>query len=242
MVILCHNRGEAHRMARQIEQFLKGIGFRIHTPKVRPLEAGLNFLGYMTYPERGMFWRTSDKKAWLKRRKHITNPKRLAEIDGSAWGFISHGNKHCKRLYKKMNGVSFAQLGLKRSEQTDPEGRRIIDAQQINMQAVLNRSVIVKDIVPNITTAHGDGRMALLIEVFGQDQKLIVNAQPIKAHMEQMIALGVTMHETAFIDKGGRRYDVDLDRTRIIEIDDRPIGTDSEGHAIYLDTKETVKL
>ena len=147
MVILCHNKGEAHRMEREITAFIESLGFRVHTPKVRPLIAGLNFLGYITYPKSGMFWRTSNKKAWLKRRKHITNKIRLTEIDCSAWGFVSHGNKHCKRLYKKMNGISFEQLGLTRPYQTDVDGKRIIDAQQISMQAVLGRSVIVKDIL-----------------------------------------------------------------------------------------------
>ena len=84
--------------------------------------------------------------------------------------------------------------------------------------------------------------MALLIEVFGQDQKLIVNAQPIKAHMEQMINLGVTLHETVFIDKGGRKYDVDLSRTNILEVNHRAIGIDCDGNAIFIDNNEKVKF
>lgn len=84
--------------------------------------------------------------------------------------------------------------------------------------------------------------MALLIEVFGQDQKLIVNAQSIKAHMEQMMDLGVTLHETAFMDKGGRRYDVDLSRTNILEVNHRAIGTDGDGNAVFLDNNEKVQF
>lgn len=241
-VILCHNKGEAHRMIREITAKVKELGFRLHTPKLRPLTAGLDFMGFVTYPKKGMFWRTTDKKAWLKRRKGVTNQRRLREIDGSAWGYISHGNKHCKQIYKKMGGISFAALGIDKPEQTDRHGKRIIDAQQISMQAVLDRPVIVKDIVPNISTSHGDGRMALLIEFYGNDQKLIVNAQPIKAQMEQMMALGVTKHETVFVDRGGKRYDVDLTRSAILEVNHRAVGADAEGNAIFLDTKERLLL
>lgn len=241
-VILCRNKGEAHRMIREITAKVESLSFRLHTPKLRPLEAGLDFMGYVTYPGRGMFWRTSDKKAWLRRRKHVTNTRRLREIDGSAWGYVTHGNKHCKRLYKKMNGISFQRMGIKPVQQTDKNGNRIINAQLISMPAVLDRVVTVKDIVPNITTAHGPGRMALLIELYGQEQKLIVNSVPIKAHMEQMQKLGVTMHNTAFVDRGGRHYDIDLERTSILEINHREIGEDAEGNAIYLDNNEPVNL
>lgn len=241
-VILCRNKGEAHRMIREITAFIETLGFKLHTPKLRRLTDGIDFMGYVTYPEKGMFWRTSDKKAWLKRRKGVTNKRRLREIDGSAWGYVTHGNKHCKRLYKKMGGISFTSLGLKRIEQTDREGRRIIDAPQIGMSAVLNRPVIVKDIVPNIKTAHGDGRMALLIEVYGNDHKLIVNSQPIKSYMEEMMRLGVTRQEVWFEDRGSRRYDINTDRVNILAINGRAIGQDGSGNAIFLDTKELVKL
>lgn len=141
-----------------------------------------------------------------------------------------------------MGGISFAALGIDKPEQTDRHGKRIIDAQQISMQAVLDRPVIVKDIVPNISTSHGDGRMALLIEFYGNDQKLIVNAQPIKAQMEQMMSLGVTKHETVFVDRGGKRYDVDLTRSAILEVNHRAVGADADGNAIFLDTKERLLL
>lgn len=241
-VILCHNKGEAHRMIGKISEKVDELGFRLHEPKLRPLTAGLDFMGYVTYPGRGMYWRTSDKKAWLKRRKGVTNPRRMREIDGSAWGYISHGNQHCKKLYKKMKGISFARMGIRPTQQTDKNGNRIINAQLISMPAVLDRVVTIKDIVPNITTSHGAGRMALLIELYGQEQKLIVNAAPIKAHMEQMLNLGVTMHTTVFVDRGGRRYDIDLDRTSILEVNHREVETDDEGNAIYIDTREKVIL
>lgn len=241
-VILCRNKGEAHRLIRAVTAKVEDMGFRLHEPKLRPLTAGLDYMGYVTYPGKGMFWRTSDKKAWLRRRKGVTNIRRRREIDGSAWGFISHGNKHCKRLYRKMGGISFASLGLQRIPQTDHEGRRIIDAQQISMQAVLDRPVIIKDVVRNISTAHGNGRMALLIEFYGNDQKLIVNAQPIKAYLEQMLSLGVTMHETVFIDRGGRRYDVDLNRSNILEVNHRAVGADVNGNPIFLDNNEPLNL
>lgn len=241
-VILCRNKGEAHRLIDAITQKVSSLGFRLHEPKLRPLTAGLDFMGYVTYPGKGMFWRTSDKKAWLRRRKGLTNPRRLREVDGSAWGYLSHGNHHCKQLYKIMQGISFKQMGLARTQEFDKSGNRIINAPQVSMLAVLDRPVVIKDVVSGIKTTHGDGRMALLIELYGQDQKLIVNSQPIKSHIDQMLRLGVTMHSTVFVDRGGRHYDVDLDRTVLLEVNHRSVTTDPSGHPVFEDTHEPVVL
>lgn len=240
-VCLCRNKGEAHRLVRDITKFVEGLGFRLHEPKIRPLTEGIDFLGYVCYPVKGMFWRTSDKKAWLRRRAGVTNPRRLREIDGSAWGYVSHGNRHCKMLYKKMGGVSFHSMGLQRPSQHDGNGRRIIDAQMINMQSVLGRPVIIKDIVDGVSTSHGDNRMAVLIEFFGQEAKLIINAQPVKAHLKMMMDKGITRHKTVFIDRGGKHYDVDLGQTEVLEVNGRAI-EERNGAIVFSDNGEVVQL
>ena len=240
-VCLCRNKGEAHRIVREVTRFVESIGFRLHEPKIRPLTEGIDFLGYVCYPKKGMFWRTSDKKAWLRRRSKVTNPRRLREIDGSAWGYVSHGNRHCKNLYRKMGGVSFHGMGLARAAQQDARGNRIIDAQMINMQSVLGRPVIVKDIVDGVSTSHGDNRMAVLVEFFGQEAKLIINSQPIKAHLKMMMDKHITRHQTVFVDRGGKHYDVDLSRTEILEVDGRAI-EERDGKVVFSDNGEEVKL
>ena len=140
-----------------------------------------------------------------------------------------------------MVGVSFHSMGLQRPSQHDGNGRRIIDAQMINMQSVLGRPVIIKDIVDGVSTSHGDNRMAVLIEYFGQEAKLIINAQPVKAHLQMMMDKGITRHKTVFIDRGGKHYDVDLGQTEVLEVNGRAI-EERNGAIVFSDNGEVVQL
>ncbi|MCF0201796.1 MAG: hypothetical protein HUK08_00390 [Bacteroidaceae bacterium] len=70
--------------------------------------------------------------------------------------------------------------------------------------------------------------------------KLIVNAIGIKSFCDDMIRHNVTRFKTVFIDKGGRKYDIDIASTSIMEINDREVTEDSQGIMIYTDNKEKV--
>lgn len=240
-VILCRNKGEAHRFIALITEKVNAIGFKLHEPKLRHLTDGLDFMGYVTYPGKGMFWRKSDKVAWLRRRKKVTNPRRLREIDASAWGFISHGNKHCKKLYKKMGGIPFEKFGIK-SVNTDKNGNRIIGAPQINIAALVNREIIVKDVVRHVITKHGEDRVALLVDLMGNDYKVITNSFRIKRILDAMEQLDVTKFSTVIIDAGNRFYEFETLKTSILEINNRPIELSPSGETIFADTKEVINL
>lgn len=240
MVLLCRNKGEAHRFAREIESFLSDIGLEIHPPKIDHVKNGIDFLGYVTYPYRGMFWRKRNKVAWLKRRAKIKNKKRLKEIDASAWGYLCHGNKHCKQLYKNMNGVDFKSVGYKRPTQVDKNGKRIINAQTITMSMILNQEINVIDVVPDVETKHGNGRVLLLVNIYDKTSKVFLNA-PIKNMFVDLWDKGVTKVHTKFIDLGSKHYDIDEDCTNILEIDGRKI-ISVNGSAVYEDTNEQVVL
>ena len=89
-------------------------------------------------------------------------------------------------------------------------------------------------------TGHGDGRMALEIELMGGVYKLIVNAANIKQLCEDMKRNHVSRFATVFVDKGGRRYDVNLDQTEILAVGGRDIEADADGNPVFADNKEKV--
>ena len=83
--------------------------------------------------------------------------------------------------------------------------------------------------------------MAVLIEYFGQEAKLIINAQPVKAHLKMMLDKHITKHRTVFIDRGGKHYDVDIAQTEILEVDGRAI-EERNGVIVYSDNGQVVQL
>lgn len=237
-VMLCRSRAEAKVFAKRSEAFLKTLSFDIHEPRIDKVVNGIDFLGYKTYPYKGMFWRTSNKKAWLARRSGVTNPRRRKEIDAAAWGYIRHGNRHCRRLYEKMSGISFVKLGITKAEMKDRHGRRIIDANILSMPVVVGKPVTVLDVVDGVETRHGSGRVALLVDFCGMQGKLIVNA-PFKTPLVELWSKGVTKIQTVFIDRGGKHYDMDMERTELLEVNERSVMLSGNSLA-YEDTGELV--
>ena len=110
------------------------------------------------------------------------------------------------------------------------------------MTMICGKPVIVLDVVKGITTSHGSGRYALKILFMGDEYKFIANASAIKTFCDDMEKNHVTKFKTVFYDRGGMKYDVDFDKTEILEIDGREIEESAEGKIIFSDTKEEVKI
>lgn len=242
-VIFGKTKGEVKRNMKRIEAFIQGLGFQLHPPKIKPLQEGLDMLGFVYYDKKHlMYWRKADKVRYAKHRARLTNPKRIRELDCSAWGMLKWGNSNAKRYHKKMTGIDFAKTGIKLKERTDKNGVPFIEGTPIGMQMVLGRKIIVKRWVRGIHTAHGDGRDSLLIELLGKEYKLIVNAAPIKDFIGDMERNHVTKFKTVFIEKSPKHYDLDLAQTIILEVEGRAVETTTDGRIIYTDTQEEVKF
>lgn len=239
-VIFGSTKGEVKRNARKIKSFVEALGFRLHPVKIAPLSEGLDMLGWVYYDKNHlMYWRKADKKRYLRHRARVTNKKRIRELDNSAWGMIKWGNGNCKKLLKKVSGIDFEKLHIKRTERKDKNGNVYIEAKSITAGVVMGQVITVKQIVHNITTSKGSGRMAWRIDFNGREFKLIVNAAPIKDKIADLEKYHVTKFETVMIDHGANRYDLDLSQTKVIEIDNRTI-TESEGAILFADTGEKV--
>lgn len=239
-VIFGATKGEVKRNARKMKRFVEALGFSLHPIKIAPLSEGLDMLGWVYYDKAHlMYWRKADKRRYLKKRAKLTNKKRIRELDNSAWGMIKWGNSNCKKLLKKMSGIDFEKMHIKRTERKDKNGNVYIEAKSITAGIVMGQTITVKQIVHNITTSKGPGRMAWRIDFNGREFKLIVNAAPIKDKISDLERYHVTKFETVMVDHGGNHYDLDLGQTKVIEIDNRVI-TESNGVILYADSGEKV--
>jgi hypothetical protein len=241
-VIFGKTKGEVKIEMKRMEKFLNDLGFRCHPPKIHRMSEGLDFLGYVFYPNGDMYWRKSDKVMYLKRRSKVSNKRRLRELDAAAWGMLKWGNKNCKKLYEKVTGISFNKTGIKKGERIDENGKKIIDVPLITTPVIIGKEIEVVEWVKGIKTTHGVGRYVLHIVFYGSHHKWITNAAPIKTFIDEMDKQVVTRFMTVVIDKGNMHYDFDYDRTYILSVNGRDIEENEEGIAVYSDTKEEVKF
>ena len=108
--------------------------------------------------------------------------------------------------------------------------------------------VEVRRVVKDVKTSHGENRYAVEIFFMGDTWKLIINSCNIKTFLNDMERQHITRIKTAFIDTGGKHYDVDMNRTEILEVNNRAIEVELDstgvetGRIVYSDTKEIVNL
>lgn len=243
-------KGEVKRKMKRAKAYLERIGFQLHEPKIKRMSEGLDMMGFVFYGvSNDMWWRKNDKVRWLKRRSKVSNPKRLKELDDAAWGMITWGNTHCKRLWcmktgRAINKKGMAKLsscGIKRTERVDANGTPFFEAPRIGMSLLLGKPVEVDKWIPNIKTSQGDGRYAVRVIFMGETYKLIVNASEIKTFLADLTKNKVTRFKTVFVDRGSMHYGIDEDRTDILEIDSRKV-TEHDGKVVFDDTKEIVSF
>lgn len=246
------SKWEVKRKGKRIEKFVRDHGFELHEPRVFEISAGMDMLGYVYHgTKKDMSWRKSNKRRWLKRRARVSNPKRLLEYDAAAWGMLKWGNGECKRLFEQKTGrkiiyrknmaVSFKSSGIKVEERRDANGLRFIEYPPISMDTLKDKTVLVKDFVKGIKTEYGGGRYALHVVFYGDDYKLIANSCDIKQFVDILERNHVTLCETVFTDLGGKKFSVNYDRTRILEVSGRTV-TESNGCVVFEDSGETVTL
>lgn len=246
-------KGEVKRNMKRAAKYLQQLGFKLHEPKIHRVSEGVDMMGFVFYGVRNdMWWRKSDKKRYLKHRSHVTNTRRLRELDDAAWGMIKWGNTHCKRLWcmttkrqikkkKDRMGIKYGNSGIKRTERVDANGNPFFEAPKIGMPMLLNKPVESDKWVANIKTSQGDGRYAVRVLFMGDTYKLIVNAVEIKNFLQDMTRNNVTRFKTVFIDRGSMHYGIDEQQTEILEVQGRRI-TEKDGKAVFADTGEAVSF
>jgi len=89
---------------------------------------------------------------------------------------------------------------------------------------------------------HLSGRGIVYIPEPDQRYKMIVNSMPIKQKLSHWWDNGITSIDTVFVDRGGKHYDIDIDKTSVISINNREICLDEKGNAIYKDNNEQVNI
>ena len=218
--------------------------------------SGQDMLGYVYYGDGRMWWRESNKKKWLRRRKGVKNPKRRRDIDAAAWAMLKWCGWHGKELFEKVTGrrvavkdgkyrldmsIMLKDSGIRINERTDSEGRPFIDRPKIGMGMVIGKSVTVTRWIKGIRTSQGEGRYGLEVLFMGSYYKLIVNSVDIKHLVDEMERAGVTRFTTVFYDKGGLKYSYREDDTAIDEMHGKAV-EERDGKMVYASTGEEVEL
>ena len=122
---------------------------------VRPLDVGLDFLGYVHYGTHSLLRKRIKQKAARKLAK-VKSRKRRQEIIGSFKGMACHAD--CKHLYYKLTHQKmkkFSEMGV---TYTPADGKKRFPGKTLRLGAICNKVIEVHDYETGVNTSQGEDR------------------------------------------------------------------------------------
>ena len=122
---------------------------------VRPLDDGLDFLGYVHYGTHSLLRKRIKQKAARKLAK-VKSRKRRQEIIGSFKGMACHAD--CKHLFYKLTNQKmkkFSEMGV---SYTPADGKKRFPGKTMRLGAIVNKTIEVHDYETGINTSQGEDR------------------------------------------------------------------------------------
>ena len=122
---------------------------------VRPLDVGLDFLGYVHYGTHSLLRKRIKQKAARKLAK-VKSRKRRQEIIGSFKGMACHAD--CKHLFYKLTNQKmkkFSEMGV---SYTPADGKKRFPGKTMRLGAIVNKTIEVHDFETGINTSQGEDR------------------------------------------------------------------------------------
>ncbi len=122
---------------------------------VRPLDVGLDFLGYVHYGTHSLLRKRIKQKAARKLAK-VKSRKRRQEIIGSFKGMACHAD--CKHLFYKLTNQKmkkFSEMGV---SYTPADGKKRFPGKTMRLGAIVNKTIEVHDYETGINTSQDEDR------------------------------------------------------------------------------------
>lgn len=143
----------------------------------------IDFVGYKFYPDHTLI-RTRTKTQFKCKCRHIKSEPERSQMLASYNGWLSHCNG--LHLWQTTTGMKqFSELGIQRTD-TMHNGERYFEVPTVSASFLVNRQIIVKDFIEQVTTRNGNGRMCILVEENGTDKKFLTNNPRLKDIMLQV--------------------------------------------------------
>lgn len=132
------------------------LGLKVkHSEAVRPIEVGLDHLGYIQYEDFSLIRKRTKQKAARKLAK-VKSRKRRQEIIGSFKGMACHAD--CKHLFYILTGKhmkKFSEMGV---TYTPEDGKKRFPGKVVRLSSLQNKEIEIHDYEKDVTTSQGDGR------------------------------------------------------------------------------------
>lgn len=208
-VVLASSKKQLWEIRQIIHELVESIGLKVKgNERIFPITEGIDFLGYVIYPNHVLLRKRIKKNAARKLAK-VRSRKRRRILIASLYGVAKHAD--CSNMFIKLTGKqmkSFKDLNV--SYQPE-DGKKRFPGQVVSIRELVNLPIIVKDFETGIKTEQGEDRCIVSIEQGGEMKKFFTNSVEMKNILAQIRQMpdGLpfeTVIKTESFGKGRTKY------------------------------------
>ena len=183
-VVLGNAKSELWKIRDVVHGQLEQIDLKVKAnERVFPVDEGIDFLGYVIYPDHVRL-RKRIKQKFARKMHEVKSRKRRCVLIASFYGMAKHAN--CIMLFNKLTGKemkSFKDLNVAYKPE---DGKKRFAGEVVSIRELVNLPIVVKDFETGVKTSQGEDRCVVAIEVDGKLKKFFTNSEEMKNILQQV--------------------------------------------------------
>ena len=183
-VVLGNAKSELWKIRDVVHEQLEQIDLKVKAnERVFPVDEGIDFLGYVIYPDHVRL-RKRIKQKFARKMHEVKSRKRRRVLIASFYGMAKHAN--CIMLFNKLTGKemkSFKDLNVAYKPE---DGKKRFAGAVVSIRELVNLPIVVKDFETGVKTSQGEDRCVVAIEVNGEQKKFFNNSEEMKNILQQV--------------------------------------------------------
>ena len=183
-VVLGNAKSELWKIRDVVHEQLEQIDLKVKAnERVFPVDEGIDFLGYVIYPDHVRL-RKRIKQKFARKMHEVKSRKRRRVLIASFYGMAKHAN--CIMLFNKLTGKemkSFKDLNVAYKPE---DGKKRFAGAVVSIRELVNLPIVVKDFETGVKTSQGEDRCVVAIEVNGEQKKFFTNSEEMKNILQQV--------------------------------------------------------
>ena len=183
-VVLGKSKAELWEIRDAVHEQLEQIDLKVKAnERVFPVDEGIDFLGYVIYPDHVLL-RKRIKQKFARKMHEVKSKKRRRVLIASFYGMAKHAD--CIMLFNKLTGKemkSFKDLNVAYKPE---DGKKQFAGAVVSIRELVNLPIVVKDFEVGVKTSQGEDRCVVSIEQNGEPKKFFTNSEEMKNILQQV--------------------------------------------------------
>ncbi len=183
-VVLASSKAELWAIRDAVHEQLGHIQLKVKAnERVFPVDEGIDFLGYVIYPDHVLL-RKRIKQKFARKMHEVKSRKRRRVLIASFYGMAKHAD--CIMLFNKLTGKemkSFKDLNVAYKPE---DGKKRFAGAVVSIRELVNLPIVVRDFEVGVKTSQGEDRCVVSIEQNGEAKKFFTNSEEMKNILQQV--------------------------------------------------------